>query len=221
MAALEVTHYVDVLSSWGFVAERALAALRERHAERLAYEWRIAFLFNGGPMGYSPELGAWHYRRLEAVSGVKLNPAWRESSGDTTWWANLAAEAARGLGVVDDRVRLGLARAAMVDGEHVGRREVAVAVAARAGGFTHAELEREMERPRTLERMWTSTNALRGMRLDVQPVFALRNSLGDAAILSGLFRPETFMSCADEMLAAVDNYAAYGAANAEPLEVVR
>src|SRR5215467_11475629 len=79
MAALRLTHYVDVLSSWSFVAERALAALRERHGDRLDYEWRIAFLFNGGPMGYSPQLAAWQYRRNEAVTGVKLNPAWRES----------------------------------------------------------------------------------------------------------------------------------------------
>jgi predicted DsbA family dithiol-disulfide isomerase len=221
MAALQLTHYVDVLSSWGFVAEGALATLRERRGDRLAYEWRIAFLFNGGPMGYSPALGAWQYRRLETVSGVKLNPAWRESSGDTTWWANLATEAARGLGVTDDSVRLAMSRAAMVDGEHVGRREVAVSVAARASGLAQDELEREMDRPRTAERMWTSTNELRGMRLDVQPVFVLRDSIGDAAILSGLFRPETLVSCAGEMLAAVDGYAAYGAANAEPLEVSR
>jgi predicted DsbA family dithiol-disulfide isomerase len=221
MAALRLTYYVDVLSSWCFVAERALAALREHHGERLAYDWRIAFLFNGGPMGYSPALASWQYRRLEAVSGVKLNPAWRESSDDTTWWANLATEAARGLGATDDRVRLSLARAAMVDGERVGRREVAVSVAARASGLAAPALESEMDKPRTAERMWTSTNDLRGMRLDVQPVFVLRNSIGDAAILSGLFQPETLMRCADEMLAAVDGYAAYGAANAQPLEVSR
>lgn len=217
-AALQLTYYVDVLSSWCFVAERALAALRERHGKRLDYDWRIAFLFNGGPMGYSPALAAWQYRRLEAVSGVRLNPAWRESSGDTTWWANLAAEAARGLGVTDDRVRLALTRAAMVDGQHVGRRDVAVAVAARAAGLAQDDLEREMAQPRTLERMWTSTNELRGMRLDVQPVFVLRNAIGDAAILSGLFESATLTRCADEMLAAADGYEAYGAANAEPLE---
>lgn len=218
MAALQLRYYVDVLSSWCFVAERALATLRERHGDRLAYEWRIAFLFNGGAMGYSPRLAAWQYRRNEAVSGVKLNPAWRESAGDTTWWANLATEAARGLGATDDRVRLAMARAAMIDGEHVGRREVAISVAARASGLAEGELDEEMQRPRTLERMWASTNELRGMRLDVQPVFVLRNSIGDAAVLSGLFRPETLTTCASEMLAAVDGYAAYGAANAEPLE---
>ena len=221
MAALHLTHYVDVLSSWSFAAERALAALRERHRDRLDYEWRIAFLFNGGPMGYSPQLGAWQYRRLEAVTGVKLNPSWRESSADTTWWANLATEAARGLGVTDDRVRHAMSRAAMVDGEHVGRREVAVDVAARAGALDRAELEREMDRPRTAERMWNSTNELRGMRLDVQPVFVLRDSLGDMAILSGLFESATLLRCADEMLAAVDGYAAYGAANPQPLEVAK
>jgi len=221
MAALHLTHYLDVLSSWSFVAERALAGLRERHGDRLEYEWRIAFLFNGGPMAYSPQLAAWQYRRNEAITGVKLNPAWRESTTDSTWWANLATEAARGLGVIDDRVRHAMSRAAMVNGEHVGRREVAVDVAARAGGLDRAELEREMDRPRTAERMWNSTNQLRGMRLEVQPVFVLRDSIGDIVILSGLFETATLLRCADEMLAAVDGYAAFGAANPEPLEVAK
>ena len=219
MAALHLTYYVDVLSSWCFVAEPALAAVREKYADRLAYEWRIAFLFNGGPMGYSPQLSAWQYRRNKSVSGMTLNPAWRESANDTTWWANLATEAARGLGVTDDRVRLAISRAAMADGEHVGRRDVAVDVAVRAGGLDRAELEREMDRPRTAERMWTSTNDYRGMRLDVLPVFLLRDSIGDTAVLSGLFQTATLLRCADEMIAAVDGYASYGAANPEPVEV--
>ena len=203
MTSLRLTYNLDVLSSWCFAAEGALAALRERFSARIAYDWRIAFLFNGGPLGYSPALAAWQYRRLQAVTGVTLNVAWRESAADTTWWANLATEAARGLGVTDDSVRLAMARAAMVDGELVSRREVAAAVAARAGGLSVEEVEREMDRPRTAERMWNSTNKLRGMRLAVQPVFVMRNRIDDMAILSGLVKPATLLSCAEEMIAAV------------------
>jgi hypothetical protein len=76
-----------------------------------------------------------------------------------------------------------------------------------------------MDHPRTAERIWNSTNEFRALRLDVQPVFVLRDSIGDKAILSGLFETATLLRCADEMLAAVDGYASYGAANPEPLEV--
>ena len=63
MPMLTLVYYLDVLSSWCFVAERALGALREQLGERLTLDWRLAFLFNGGPMGYSPQLCAWQYKR--------------------------------------------------------------------------------------------------------------------------------------------------------------
>jgi predicted DsbA family dithiol-disulfide isomerase len=167
-------------------------------------------------MGYSPQLGAWQYRRLESVTGVRLNPAWRESANDTTWWANLATEAARGLGVSDDRVRLALSRAAMVDGRHVGRRDEAVAVAVSSSGLNHTDLEREMDHPRTAERLWTAMMEYKSLPVGVLPTFVFRNDIGDTAILSGLVTVDSLKSCATEMLAAAEIYAKYNAANMQP-----
>ncbi len=216
MTKLALTYYMDVLSSWCFVVEEPLAKLRERLGDRLVYEWRVAYLFGGGPMGYTPELGAWQYRRLESVSGVVVNPTWRDSIDDTTWHADVAAEAARGLGITDDRVRLALTRAAFVDGVHLARREVVIEVGAAAAGVSTATLEREMADARTIARLQESTAAYKALGLEVQPAFVFTNEIGDKAVLSGLFRYETLASCADEMLAAADGYAAYGAANPPP-----
>jgi predicted DsbA family dithiol-disulfide isomerase len=216
MSALKLTFYVDVLSSWSFVAEQALDRLRAELGARLEVEWRIAFLFDGGPMGYSLEKNAWYYRRNRSVTGVTLNTVWRESMADTTWHANLAAQAARSLGIEDDRVRRALSRAAMVDGKHVGRRDVAVAIAASAAGVSVAELEKAMDDPRTAARMHETTAEFKALKLAVQPVFIFRNEIGDTAILSGLYTYETLAACAREMLAAADGYASFIAKNPEP-----
>lgn len=213
MSALKLTYYLDVLSSWCFAAESSLARLREDLGRRLDVEWRIAYLFGGGRMGYAPATSAWQYRRLKSVSGVELNPAWRESADDTTWFANLATEAARGLGIEDDRVRLAMARAAMIDGRHVGRKDIALHVAAQASGLRPADLEREMDAPRTEQRMHLTTQSYKALGLQVQPAFVFRNDIEDTAILSGLFRYETLRSCGEEMLAADDGYAAFSAAH--------
>ncbi|MBV8171229.1 MAG: DsbA family protein [Candidatus Eremiobacteraeota bacterium] len=216
MTQLKLIYYVDVLSSWCFVAEPALARLREELGERLDYEWRIAYLFGGGPMGYSAQLSAWQYERNKSVSGFTLNPAWRETLEDTTWFADLAAEAARALGITDDRVRLALTRAAFVDAKHIGRRDEAVRVAAEAGGLTASALESAMDDAAVIERMQATTAEYKALGVKVLPAFVMTNAIGDTAILSGLFRYETMASCAAEMLAAADGYAAFERAHPQP-----
>jgi predicted DsbA family dithiol-disulfide isomerase len=216
MQTLTLVYYLDVLSSWCFVAERSLGVVRERLGERLKLDWRLAFLFNGGPMAYSPQLAAWQYRRNESLTGVKLNARWRESANDTTWWANLATEAARTLGVTDDRVRHAIARAAMADGVRVGARDEAVKVAVTASGLDRRDLEREMDHPRTAERLWESTMEYKSLPVRVQPTFIFRNEIGDTAILSGLVGTAPLNACADEMLAAAEGYAKFNAENVAP-----
>ncbi len=216
MSAIKLTYYLDVLSSWCFVVESALAQLRQELGPRLEVDWRLAYLFGGGPMGYGPEMNAWYYGRTGSITGVKLNPTWKESAGETTWFANLATQATRELGVTDDRVRLAMSRAAMVDGRHVGRREVAVQVAAEASGLPILDIERAMNDPRTAPAMEKTTLEYQALGVQVQPAFVLRNDIGDMAILSGLYRYETLAACAAEMLAAADGYAAFSAANPQP-----
>jgi predicted DsbA family dithiol-disulfide isomerase len=216
MGKLKLIYYLDVLSSWSFAVEEPLGRLRETLGDRLDYEWRLAYLFGGGPMGYGKELNDWYYARNKTITGITLNSAWRESAEDTTWWADLAAQAARELGFTDDRVRLALSRAAMVDGRHLGLRDVAIEVAAQAAGLPAKDIARAMDDPTTADHLRETTGQFAKLRVAVQPAFVMQNDIADMAVLSGLVRYETLWSCADEMLDASRKYAEYGARHPQP-----
>lgn len=221
MTTVRLTYYLDVLSSWCLVAEPALGRLRQECGERLAYDWRIAILFEKQAMGYSRETCDWYYSRTASISGTKLNAAWRESVADTTVPANLAAEAARALGVSDDRVRLALARAAMNDGKKLARRDVATEIAARASGLDPAALERAMDDPATMARIDAATAEFEALGGTMRPTFVMRNDIDDLTVLSGLYRYESLSACFQEMWHAADGVARFNAAHPAPADAMR
>jgi predicted DsbA family dithiol-disulfide isomerase len=186
MAKVKVIYYLDVLSSWCLIAEDAVERIRKEFGDKVEVDWRIAALRI--PLNYTPEQLAWYYRRTESVSGVRLNPVWLESTADGTGYANLAAEAARGLGCVDDRVRLALARGAMMDGRHGARRDVNVDIAAAAGSLDRAKLDREMDDPKTAARIRATSDEFAKLGVEVRPTFVLENGIGDRFVLSGCWR---------------------------------
>jgi predicted DsbA family dithiol-disulfide isomerase len=213
---LKVTHYIDVLSSWCLIAEDGLARLRATHGAALDYEWRIAWVKDGGPAAYSREQLAWYYGRTAAVTGVRLVP-WVENSTSSTAPANLAAEAARALGVTDERVRLALARAAMLEGRPLGRREVAIEVAAAAGSLDPRALDAKMNDPK-IERILRENAAtfagLAAHGVDQRPTFVFENTVGDRVILSGVWRHEPLAATAAGLLADEGAYARFAATTA-------
>jgi len=214
---VKITHYIDVLSSWCLLAEDGLARIRAEHGAALEYEWRIAWIRDGGQVTYSHDQLAWYYARTKAVSGVGLVP-WFEGPANTTSTANLAAEAARALGVTDDRVRLALSRAGMLEGRPLGRREVVVEIAARAGALEPRALDEKMNDP-AIERILRENAAtfagLAPHGLDQRPAFVFENAIGDRAIFSGVWRYEPLAACASAMIADEAAYAKF-AATAEP-----
>lgn len=216
MGKLKLIYYLDVLSSWAFAAEGPLARLRQTLGDQLDYEWRLAYLFGGGPMGYGVALSDWYYARNKTITGVTFNGAWRESADDTTWWADLAAQAARDLGFTDDKVRLALSRAAMIDGKHLGRRDVAIEVAVQSTGLPAKDIERAMDDPATADHLRETTEQFGKLGVAMQPAFVMRSDIADMAVLSGLVRYETLWSCADEMLDASRKYAEYGERHPQP-----
>ncbi|TAM77723.1 disulfide bond formation protein DsbA [bacterium] len=214
--AMEITYYLDVLSSWCLIAEDAVARIRGEHGARIDITWRIAILSGGGPMGNSRALEAWYYRRTEAATGFSFDPAWLEGPQTATLEANLAAEAARALGCGDDRVRLALARAAMREGKRVGEHDVAVEIAAAAGNLDVKALAEKMRDPAVIARIYESTadfTALGAHGVDQRPTFVMRSAIGDTAILSGVYRYEPLAAIVAAMLRDEDAYAAFAAAN--------
>src|SRR5215472_7730001 len=181
MAQVRAIYYLDVLSSWCLIAEDALDRVRRDFGSKLAVEWRIAALRH--PLGYTHEQLAWYYRRTDAVTGVRLNPAWLLGPEDGSHIPNLAAEAARALGCEDDRVRQALARETMLNGRRSCERDLAIDIAAEAGSLDRAALGRAMDDPATEARIRDSVKAFEALHVGLRPTFALSNGIGDDTIL--------------------------------------
>ncbi|HXW77676.1 MAG TPA: DsbA family protein [Candidatus Eremiobacteraceae bacterium] len=217
-SVVSITFYLDVLSSWCLIVEDALDRVRREFGAAAHIEWRISQLRD--PLGYTREQLTWYYQRTNAVTGVMLNPVWLESAAQGTRFANLAAEAARALGVTDDRVRLALARGAMFDGEHVGRREVAVDVAARASNLDPAALDRAMDDASVAERIAATSAEFKALDVAVVPAFVLRNPIGDTVHLSGVWRAEALIANVATLLRDAEGYAHFGADHPAPAGAV-
>jgi predicted DsbA family dithiol-disulfide isomerase len=212
---IHLTYYLDVMSSWYFYVEPDLERLRQRYGDRLAYEWRIALVTDGGSQGWNHDQIAWFYKRSGAVTGVHLNPAWNRGP-HTTLQPNVAAEAARELGCSDDRVRRALAYAALIEGIPINHKREAVRVAAAAGGLDVTRLSQLMDEPKIEERIRDSGEEFASYRIDQRPGFVIRSDIGDRVVLSGIWRLEPLEAAIGAMINDEEEYARFAAAN-EPL----
>lgn len=202
MAVIDLTAYIDVLSSWCYVGDLALQKAEKKYGGRLRVEWKIAQLFDYGPLPYTREQLAWYYARTAQISGVVMNAAWHDAPETTTYFANLAAEAARTLGVTDMSLVRALNRASVIDGKPLGRRETALDEAARLSGLGRAELDRVMRDPATAARIKQTTAEFEALNLPQRPSYVVRNPTGDLALLSGIYTFESLDAVIGEMLHA-------------------
>ena len=202
MAYVDLIFYLDVLSSWSHIGDRAVERVEEKYADAVRLDWRIAQLFDYGPLPYSQDDLRWYYARTEKMTGIRLNADWHDSAESTTVYANQAAEAARLLGMGDSRVRRALARAALVEGKPLGRREAAIAEAARATGLSEARIAQAMASEQVDRRIAQSTAEFKDLALPQLPSFLLRNETGDLAVFSGLYTFESLDGAVAEMLHA-------------------
>jgi predicted DsbA family dithiol-disulfide isomerase len=208
-------YYLDVMSSWCTYSEPAIAEVRKRFGDDLAYEWRIAAVNYGEPQGYTREAMTWWYARSGSMSGTKLNAAWLVSP-EGTWWPNLAAEAARSLGHVDDSVRQALSRAALFDGRPIQQRAVAEEVASRTASIDVGRLRAAMDDPAVAARVRATTAEFRAMPCTMVPTLLLTNTIDDVNMLSGAYRVEHLAACIEQLRADVQAYEAFGKAHPPP-----
>src|SRR6201984_2254343 len=113
-----VTDYFEVVSSWCFRSEPTWSELKRRYEGRVAFQWKIALM---DPIGLpiSREQEQWFYRRSGMLmrSPFMLNTDWYDASLKEWMPPNAVAEAAKDLGIADDRVRLALSYAALREGK--------------------------------------------------------------------------------------------------------
>lgn len=210
---VKITYYLEVVSSWCHWAEPAWAELKRRYADRVEFGWKIAQMPpEAYPVSKSQEV--WFYLRSGTImrSPYALNPDWFEPGIKQYVVPNLVAEAARDLDVNDDRVRLALAHAAMREGQKIGRWEVAVAVAAKAGKLNKVKLLARAKSREVAARIEQTTAEFHALQVTQRPTYLIENSIGDRAEFSGIVRVEPLAAAIDALLAdqaAYDSWQAH------------
>jgi len=216
-AVISLTYYLDLVSSWCFYAEPMYAELKSRYAGRVSFDWRVALIGEEG-MPKSRRQEEWFYRRSGTIVRwpCMLNGSWFEDGTKEYLAPNLVAEAARGFGINDDRVRLALSRAAMVHGLKVGQLDVSVEVAAGAAGLDADALKQAAGSPLVERRVRDSTAAFHALQVTQRPTFVLESDIGDRAVLSGLVVAAPLSAALDAMLADSAAYRTHRAHFGDP-----
>ena len=214
---LKITYYLDVASSWCFLAEPAGAALKDRYTGRVDFEWKIALMDAAG-LPTSREQLAWFYRRSGTImrSPFMLNTEWLQPGATEYPVRNFIAEAARDLGVKDDRVRLALATAVLRDGKQADQWEAAAEIGAEAGELDQASLLERARSPEVEARVRASTAEFHSLKVTQRPTFVIDSEIGDRAVFSGFARLPPLAAAVDAMLEDIAAYESHAAHFGEP-----
>lgn len=207
-----LTYYTELISSWCFWAEPAWAQLKEAYADSVKFQWKLALMDQSG-LPVSRAQCEWFYRRSGTLvrSPEMLNSGWYEPELKEYLAPNLVAEAGKDFGISDDRIRLALVRAALVDGKRVGQWPVAVQIGAEAAGIDFQALLERAQSEAVLLRARASTAEFHAMKATQRPTFLIESSIGDRVMLSGLATAEPIAVAIDAMLVDVKGYRSFAA----------
>jgi predicted DsbA family dithiol-disulfide isomerase len=209
---IRITYYLDVASSWCFWAEPAWAALKDRYAGRVDFDWKIALMDAAGLPTSREQLG-WFYRRSGMMmrSSFMLNTEWLEPGVTEYPVRNFVAEAARELGVTDDRVRLALANAVLRDGKAADKWDVAAEIGAQAGELDQMKLLERARSPAIEARVRGSTAEFHALKVTQRPTFVIDSEIGDRAVFSGFAKLPPLAAAVDAMLEDIAAYESHAA----------
>jgi predicted DsbA family dithiol-disulfide isomerase len=214
---VQVTYYLEVVSSWCHWAEPAWAELKQRYADRVDFGWKIALMSSEG-FPVSVNQCEWFYRRSGSVvrSPYMLNSGWLETESQQYLAPNYVAQAAKDLGVTDDRVRLAIAHAAVREGKKVGRWEVALKAATGAADLDATKLLARAQSHETAAAAQATTAEFFALQVNQRPTFLIQSSIGDRAVFSGIVRAEPLAAAIDALLLDEAAYASWKAHFGDP-----
>ncbi len=210
---ISITNYLDVMSSWCFWSQPTWAELKRRYADRVEFDWKIALMDPAG-LPKSRKQEEWYYRRsgLMNRSPFMLRSDSYEPVLPEYLPANLVAEAARDLGIKDDKVRLALSHSILREGSKAIRDiEVAAEVGAHASGLDKAKLAERARSPEIEKRIRQSTVEWQELKASQRPTFLIDTEIGDRAIFSGVIKLEPIAATLDSMIDDATAYATYAA----------
>ncbi len=214
---ITVTNYLEVISSWCFWATPMWRELQDRYADRVQFRWKIALMDASG-FPKSREQSEWFYRRSGMImrSPFMLKPGWFAPDLQECLPPNLIAEAARDLGVTDDRVWLALMNGTVVDGVQTGDWESAADIGAKASGIDRAKLLERARSPEIEQRARQTTAEFHALQVTQRPTFVVESTIGDRAIFSGFAKPAPIVAAIDAMLDDLLSHDAHAAHFGEP-----
>jgi predicted DsbA family dithiol-disulfide isomerase len=209
---LLITNYLDVISSWCFWATPAWQELQKRYADRVDFQWKIALMDKTGLPPTQAHM-EWFYRRSGMLmrSPVMLQTSWHEVGREEYPEPNCVAEAARELGVSDDRVWVALSRAELLDGKKIGQWEVAAEIGAAASGLEKKKLLERAQSPEIEARVRATTAEFHALQVTQRPTFVIDTPIGDRAVFSGFAKAAPIAAALDAMLDDIVSYEAHAA----------
>jgi predicted DsbA family dithiol-disulfide isomerase len=209
---LTITYYLEVISSWCYWSEPTWLALKQRYAGRVDFNWKIALMDASG-FPVSRQQTEWFYRRSGTLmhSPFMLNAGWFEAGVSEYLAPNLIAEAAKDFGVVDDRVRLALATAALREGKKVGGWELAAEIGAAAANVDATTLASQARSPQVEQRARATTAEFHALQVTQRPTFVIDSEIGDRVVFSGIAVAGPLMATVQAMLDDIDAYESYTA----------
>ena len=206
---ITVTQYLDVISSWCFWAHPTWVELQSRYAGRVTFVWKIALMDASG-MPTSHAQMDWFYRRSGMMmrSPFMLKSQWHDVGASEYLAPNAVTEAARELGVRDDRVWLALAQAGLREGRKTGQWEIAAEVGAQAAGIAKEKLLERAQSAEIEQRIRATTAEFHRLQVNQRPTFVIDSGIGDRALFAGFAKFAPIAAALDAML---DDAAAYEA----------
>lgn len=210
---MTIDYYIDTCSSWVYLARETITRLRVAFGDRAAFTWRIALLEKADGLGYTPETMDWYYRRSHSITGEKLDPNWIEDERTGSLEANLVVEAARDLGIDDDRGWLAVAQAAMGAGRPISSFVGAADTIAHACGVDAERLVDLAQSAVIRDRVDASTARFHELALPQRPSFVIRSAIDDEARFCGIIDYEPMALTIERMLSDTAGYASYARAH--------
>ena len=202
---LKITYYLDVISSWCHWSEPTWALLKSRFDEETEFQWKVALMDSSGMPKSRPQL-EWFYRRSGTIVGANhtIQSGWYDPQLEEYLAPNLVAEAAIdfGIGRNDDRVRLAIAEAGLLDGRPTSQLAEAIAAAVAAvPELDDKSLNARASSAEIEQRIRATTAEFHALQAPQRPTYVLENEIGDRVVFSGIVTPDPLIATIGAMLA--------------------
>ena len=151
----------------------------------------------------------WYYRRSGMLmrSPVKLHASWHEAGREEYPEPNCVAEAARSLGVEDDRAWIALSHAELLEGKKICRLgNRGARSCADATGLDQTKLLERAKSPEIDARIRATTAEFHAMQVTQRPTFVIDTPIGDRAVFSGFAKAAPLAATIDAMLDDIVGY---------------